>query len=110
MLKCYDLSEVTVQGFRSEPIPKVISAIEARRFLRNGCEASLALILDSKRVKASFKNIPTIREFPDVFPEELPGVPPEIEVDLSIEVVQGTTLIWRAPYLMAPTELKELKT
>ena len=45
-----------------------------------------------------------------MFPEELPGVPPEREVDLSIEVVQGTTPISRAPYRMAPTELKELKT
>ena len=45
-----------------------------------------------------------------MFPEELPGVPPEREVNLSIEVVQGTTLISRTPYHMAPTELKELKT
>ena len=45
-----------------------------------------------------------------MFPEELPGVPPEREVDLSIEVVQGTNPISRAPYRMAPTELKELKT
>ena len=51
-----------------------------------------------------------LREFPDVFPEELPRVPPEREVDLSIEVVQGTTPISRTPYRMAPTELKELKT
>ena len=51
-----------------------------------------------------------IKLFPDVFPEELPSLPPEREVDLSIEVVQGTTLISRAPYYMAPTELKELKT
>ena len=57
-----------------------------------------------------FENFPVIREFLDVFPEELPGVPPEREVDLSIEVVQGTTPISRAPYRMAPIELKELKT
>ena len=58
----------------------------------------------------NLENIPVIREFPDVFPKELPGVPPEREVDLFIEVVQGTTPISRAPYRMAPTELKELKT
>ena len=58
----------------------------------------------------NLENIPVIREFPDVFLEELPGVPPEREVDLSIEFVQGTTPISRAPYRMAPTELKELKT
>ena len=57
-----------------------------------------------------FENIPVIREFLDVFPEELSGVPPEREVDLSIEVVQRTTPISRAPYRMAPTNLKELKT
>ena len=54
--------------------------------------------------------IPVVKEFPDVFPGELPGIPPKKEVDLSIEVVHGTTPISRAPYLMAPTELKELKT
>ena len=58
----------------------------------------------------NFENIPMIREFPDVFPEELPGVPPQREVDLSIEVAQGTTPTLRAPYHRAPTELKELKT
>ena len=51
-----------------------------------------------------------IKEFHDVFLEELPGLPPEREVDMSIEIVQGMTPISRAPYLMAPTELKELKT
>ena len=58
----------------------------------------------------NFENIPVIREFPDVFPEELPRVPHESEVDLSIKVAQGTTPISKAPYRMDPTELKELKT
>ena len=84
--------------------------MEARHFLRKGCEAFLVLILDSKKGQVNFENIPVIREFPDVFPEELPEVPHEREVDLSIEVVQGTTPISRAPYHIAPTELKELKT
>ena len=87
MLKCPDLSEVRIQGIRSESVPKIMSAMKARRFLRKGCEAFLALILDSKREQVNLENIPMIREFPDVFPEELPGVPPEREVDLSIEVV-----------------------
>ena len=87
LLKCSNLSEVTIQGTRSESIPKVISAMKARLFLRKGCEAFLALILDSKREQVNLENISVIREFPDVFPEELPGVPPEREVDLSIEVV-----------------------
>ena len=44
-----------------------------------------------------------------MFPEELPNLPPEREVDLSVKILLGTTPIFRAPYRMAPTELKELK-
>ena len=51
-----------------------------------------------------------IKEFPDVFLEELPSLLPEREVDLSIEVLPGKTPIYRAPYRMAPVKLKELKT
>ena len=110
LLKCSDLSEVRIQGIRSESVPKILSAMKARRFLRKDCEAFLALILDPKREQVNLENIPVIREFPDVFPEELPEVPPEREVNLSIEVVEGTTPISRTPYRMAPIELKELKT
>ena len=69
-----------------------------------------ALVINSKRGQVDVEKIPVVREFQDVFLEELPGIPPEREVDLSIEVVHGTTPISRAPYSMAPTELKELKT
>ena len=55
------------------------------------------------------KKIPVVRKFPNVFPEELPGIPLEREVDLSIEIVPGTAPVSRVPYKVAPTELKELK-
>ena len=110
LLKCFDLLEVTVHGIRSGQVSNVISAMQAQRFLRKGCETFLALILDSKRGQINLEDIPVIKEFLDVFPEELPGLPPKREVDLSIEVVQGTNPISRAPYRMAPTELKDLKT
>ena len=84
--------------------------MQARRFLRKGYEAFLSLVLDSKRGQVNLEDILVIKEFLDVFPEELPGLPLEREVDLSIEVLQGMTPISRAPYHMAPTKLKELKT
>ena len=56
------------------------------------------------------EKIPIVREFPDIFPKELPGIPLEREVDLSIEIVLGTVPMSRAPYRMAPMELKELKS
>ena len=66
-------------------------------------------MLDSKRGKIELENILVVKDFPDVFPEELPGIPLEREVDLSIEILPGTTPTSRAPYMMALTELKELK-
>ena len=50
-----------------------------------------------------------MNEFPDVFPEELPGLPPEREIDFAIDVLPDTKPISIPPYRMAPAELKELK-
>ena len=47
-------------------------------------------------------------EFSDIFPEELPGLPPDREIEFCIDVVPGTDPISMSPYRMAPTELKEL--
>ena len=88
----------------------VISAMQGRRLMRKGCETFLALILDSKRGQVDLEMIPVVREFPNVFLEELPSIPLEREVDLSMEIVPGTTPMSRAPYRMSPTELKELKS
>ena len=55
------------------------------------------------------ENILVVREFSDVFPEELPGILLERKVDLSIEILSRAASISRAPYRMAPNELKELK-
>ena len=87
----------------------VISAMQARRLLRKGCEAFLALVLDSKIGQIELENILAVKDFLDVFPEELPDIPPEREVDLSIKILPRIAPTSRAPYRMAPTELKELK-
>ena len=87
VLRCFDESEVIVQVIRSSVMSNVISTMQARRFLRKGCETFLALILDSKRGQVDVEKILVVREFPDVFLEELPNIPLEREVDLSIEIV-----------------------
>ncbi|WVZ84833.1 hypothetical protein U9M48_031820 [Paspalum notatum var. saurae] len=55
------------------------------------------------------EKIPVVFDFPDVFPEELPGLPPDRDVEFAIELVPGTAPVSRRPYRMAPDELKELK-
>ena len=67
-------------------------------------------MLDSKRGQVDLEDIQVRKEFLDVFPEELSSLPLEREVDMAVEVLHGMTLISRAPYYMAPTELKKLKT
>ena len=109
MLRCSDQFEVIIQGIKSSVMSNVISTMQARRFIRKGYDAFLALILDSKRGQVDVEKIPVVREFPNVFPKELLGILLEREVDLSIVIVSGTAPVSRAPYRMAPAELKELK-
>ncbi|WVZ63695.1 hypothetical protein U9M48_013308 [Paspalum notatum var. saurae] len=55
------------------------------------------------------KKIPVVCDFPDVFPEELPGLPPDRDVEFRIDLIPGTAPVSKRPYGMAPDELKELK-
>ena len=55
------------------------------------------------------ENISIVNEYPEVFPEELLGIPPSRELDFGIELLLGSQPISKAPYRMAPAELKELK-
>ena len=87
VLRCSDQSEVIVHGVRSGPLSNVILAMQARQLMRKGCEVFLALVLDSKIGQIELENILVVKYFPDVFPEELPGIPPEREVDLSIKIL-----------------------
>jgi len=59
---------------------------------------------------AYLENLPVVCEYPDVFPEDLPGMPPDREVEFSIELIPGTAPISKRPYRMPPAELAELKT
>ncbi|KAA3487673.1 Retrotransposon protein [Gossypium australe] len=75
-----------------------------------GYEAYFAYVIDSKVSEKKNELVPVICEFSDVFPEELPGLPPIREVEFVIDVLPSTTPISIALYRMAPMELKELKS
>ena len=86
----------------------LVSALELDKLLQNGCEAFIAWVQDTqvppkRRVQAPR----VVREFMDVFPQELPGLPPPREVDFTIELMPGTTPISISPYRMASVELRE---
>ncbi|KAI5316249.1 hypothetical protein L3X38_045425 [Prunus dulcis] len=81
----------------------------ATRLLRKGCSGYLAHIVDSRTQELKLEDIPVVRDFPDVFPDDLPGLPPHREIEFTIELMPGTSPISQTPYRMAPVELKELK-
>ncbi|XP_039115873.1 uncharacterized protein LOC120251417 [Dioscorea cayenensis subsp. rotundata] len=68
-----------------------------------------ATMVDEKLEGSMLHDIPVVSEFHDVFPEDLPGLPPDREVEFVIDLVPGTSHISKALYRMAPAELKELK-
>ncbi|KAA3473867.1 zf-CCHC domain-containing protein/RVP_2 domain-containing protein [Gossypium australe] len=72
------------------------------------CEAYLAYVLDVNANSSAIDSIRIVTEFLDVFLDELPSLPLDLEVEFRIELLPGTTPVSIAPYRMAPKELKEL--
>ncbi|KAL5567827.1 hypothetical protein UlMin_024402 [Ulmus minor] len=98
----------TGEGRQSQKM--IISSMRARRMLSSGCQGFLAIVVDTTRVeKSGPEGIAMVREFTDVFPEELPGLPPNREVSFEIDLIPGSAPVSKAPYRMAPAELKELQ-
>ncbi|RAL42526.1 hypothetical protein DM860_011144 [Cuscuta australis] len=108
-LKAEDEERILITGDLPPRAPQFISLMQAKRLVRRKCEAYLCNVRDTRKEGIELKDIRTVCDFPDVFPEELPGVPPPREVEFSIDLLPGTSLISIAPYRMAPTEMKELK-
>jgi hypothetical protein len=60
-------------------------------------------------MESPVEKIPMVCDYPDVFPDELPGMPPDRDIEFAIELQPGTTPISKRPYRMPPAELAELK-
>ncbi|GKB27859.1 putative reverse transcriptase domain-containing protein [Tanacetum coccineum] len=65
---------------------------------------------EDKSEEKRLEDVPTVRDFPEVFPEDLPGLPPTRQVEFQIDLVPGAAPVARAPYRLAPTKLQELST
>ncbi|KAL5555350.1 hypothetical protein UlMin_037586 [Ulmus minor] len=77
---------------------------------RSRCMGYLVNMLDTTmKLTTQPENVPIVKEFLDVFPEDLPGIPPDREIEFKIDLLPGTAPISKAPYRMAPAELRELQ-
>ncbi|KAL8124891.1 hypothetical protein AgCh_012526 [Apium graveolens] len=101
-----DNKRIIYQGQRQDK--KFLSVMQAKRLLWQGCEAYLAHVMDTKKETPTLHEIPIVREFPDIFLEELPGLPPDREIEFSIDLIPRAKPVSKAPYRMAPMEMKDL--
>ncbi|XP_075515553.1 uncharacterized protein LOC142550200 [Primulina tabacum] len=108
-LRTPDQEEVVFHG-KSKDRKLLLSASQAWRAMKSEEDIYLAMVSEVRgEVELKLEDIPIMREFPDVFPEELSGTVPNREVEFEFNLVPGAAPISKAPYRMAPAELKELK-
>ncbi|XP_035830807.1 uncharacterized protein LOC118480193 [Helianthus annuus] len=103
-----DGETLSVHGERCGTPLRIITCMKAQKCLRKGCFAFLAHVVDKKTEEPRLEDIPVVREFPEVFPEDLPGLPPQRQVEFRIDLVPGAAPIAKSPYRLAPSELQEL--
>lgn len=103
--------EFVFHGARISSTVPVITAAKASRMIQKGCcEAFLiSLVGDKTNEVTTVDDVPIVREFKDVFPEDLPGLPPDRQVELTIDLLPAAAPVSKAPYRMAPKKLQELK-
>ncbi|GJT99925.1 putative reverse transcriptase domain-containing protein [Tanacetum coccineum] len=99
---------LVVKGDSNSSRLKVISCIKARKYIERGCHLFLAYVIEKEKSEKRLEDVPVIRDFPEVFPDDLPGLPPPRQVEFKIDLVSGAAPVARAPYRLAPSEMKEL--
>nr|GFB63798.1 putative reverse transcriptase domain-containing protein [Tanacetum cinerariifolium] len=107
-----------VQGDRSGKGKKsklsIMSCTKTQKYIKKGCLIFLAQIMKKetkdKSKEKRLKDVLTVRDFPEVFPDDLPGLLPMRKVEFQIDLVSGAAPVARAPYRLAPSELQQLST
>ena len=97
-----------VRGEHSKTRFNIISFVKTVKYISKGCHVFLAQVTEKKSEEKHPEDVPVVRDFLEVFPEELPGLPPVRQVEFQIDLVPGAAPVARAPYRLAPSEMKEL--
>ncbi|GKA42691.1 putative reverse transcriptase domain-containing protein, partial [Tanacetum coccineum] len=92
----------------------IISCTKTQKYIEKGCQVYLVQVTtkkgEDKSEERRLEDVPIVQEFPIVFPEDLPGLPPARQVEFQIDLVPGAAPVARAPYRLAPAEMQELST
>ncbi|GJS81399.1 putative reverse transcriptase domain-containing protein [Tanacetum coccineum] len=89
-----------------------LNIISCTKYMQKGFPIFLAYVtateVEDKSERKRLEDVPIVQDFPEVFPEDLPGLPPTRQVEFQIDLVPGAAPVARAPYRLAPSEMKEL--
>ncbi|GJY66569.1 putative reverse transcriptase domain-containing protein [Tanacetum coccineum] len=97
-----------IRGDRSKTRLNLISCIKTKRYISRGCQVFIAQVTKKKSDEKRLEDIPVVREFPEVFPKDLPGLPLVRQVEFQINLTPGAVPVAQAPYRLAPSEMQEL--
>ncbi|GJT85265.1 putative reverse transcriptase domain-containing protein [Tanacetum coccineum] len=90
----------------------IISYSKTQEYMLKGCPVFLANVntkeTEDKSEKKRLEDVPIVQDFPEVFPEDLPGLPLTRQVEFQIDLIPGAAPVARAPYRLTPSEMKEL--
>ncbi|GJT29290.1 putative reverse transcriptase domain-containing protein [Tanacetum coccineum] len=93
---------------------RIISCTKTQKYIKRGCLIFLAQVMKKetkdKSEEKRLEDVLTVWDFPEVFLEDLPRLPPSRQVEFQIELVPGVAPVACAPYRLAPLELQELST
>ncbi|GKE67067.1 putative reverse transcriptase domain-containing protein [Tanacetum coccineum] len=90
----------------------IILSTKTQKYMQKGFPIFLAHVtakeVEDKSEKKRLEDVPMVRDFPEVFPKDLPGLPPTRQVEFQIDLVPGAAPVAQAPYRLAPSEMKGL--
>nr|GEY62819.1 hypothetical protein [Tanacetum cinerariifolium] len=99
---------LVVRGDDCVPRLKVVSCMKLRKYVDCGSYLFVSQVVEKELTERRLEDVPVISKFPDVFPKDFPGLLPPGKVEFEIELVPRAAPVARAPYRLAPSEMKEL--
>ncbi|GJR22710.1 putative reverse transcriptase domain-containing protein [Tanacetum coccineum] len=104
-----DDETLIIRGDRSKTRLNLISCIKTEQYISRGCQVFMIQVTEKKKSdEKRLEDILVVREFPKVFPEDLPGLLPIRQVEFQINLIPGATPVACAPYRLARLEMQEL--
>ena len=95
-----EIFEMKLEGNKNVKLERIISALKARKLMKKGHATYLTHIVDTRAPKNNPSKVHIVCEYLDVFPKELIGLPPNIEIKFTVEIAPATTQISQSPYRM----------